>query len=331
MTMFDITFPCEAVEPSGIPACSEGKMTATRKFAVNAVYAEELGLRLLGKWFDGATFTTPVLPATYPSLKFKMVAKSFTIDYLSKCRFQANPDLITDLVSTDQMETYYTDIEVDTEDTLAVVTVSYAEPDWDCDDAVEVLPDTAVSTQINPAYEMFTLPNQNLEWENPPGKDKMLKADSYAYKIIPKSDIIISWHNLPVTDLCWIETHLAGFRGKINADAWGDPIFCGLGSGSDTTCEPYPAETVMFIDFEEDRSKRTNGFIEMDTTTLKLHLKCRLIREGASTFGWNHLFCDKSGVGGVGSVWEKVKKNLAGVKTDLFETIAFSDLMYPTP
>jgi hypothetical protein len=213
---------------------------------------------------------------------------------------------------------------------FAVVTVNYSDPEWDCVGAIDshLQPDTAISVQINPAYEMFTLPNRNLVWADVSG-DRELKADSYAYKIIPKSDVIVSWYNLPVTQLAAIADSLKAFRGTVNENAFGDTLFCTDASASDDDANLFPAETLMFIDFEEDRSKRTTGFGNslMDTTMLKLHFKEKDIVEGSNHFGWNHLFLDHGKNGVASSCWSRVKQTLGGgSEVDLFELKDFTNI-----
>lgn len=327
MSMFDdYTFEIEGVHPSGIVACNDGRVTGERTFIVRSEYAEELGLRLLGKWND-ITYATPVLPAEYPSSRFSMVAKSFTIEPQSACCFNVEKEdnndspFITDLTSTSQMEKYWLN-NVNSEDCYSVVKVQYAEPEWDCvGDGSPIQVETAISVELNPAYEMFTLPNRNLVWADLT-EERELKADSYAYKIIPKSDVIISWYNIPVLSLNTIMEGLKGYRGCVNDGVFGGSSLC-------DSVPSFEAETLLFIDFEEDRSKRTTGFAASlsDTTTLKLHFKEKDIVEGNDHFGWNHLFLDHSKNSMVNSCWSRVNQNRGGgYETDLFEVKSFASI-----
>ncbi len=328
MTMFnDYTFQVEAKHPSAVVSCNDGKVSATRSFLVRSEYAQELGLRLLGKW-NTATYTTPILPAEYPSTKFTMVAKSFSIEYISTCLFNVDDayTFINDLESTDQIERYWP-IVGESDDSFAVVNVNYSEPDWDCvgagDSGNSVKENTAISVQINPAYEMFTLPNRNLVWADL-ASDRELKADSFAYKIVPKSDVIVSWYNIPVLSIPTISENLKEYRGTVNNAVFGSTIFC----DSEYLFQP---ETLLFIDFEEDRSKRTTGFgkSSMDTTMLKLHFKEKDIVEGANHWGWNHLFLDHSATAAGGSNWARVNQKKGPNpldETDLFELIDFTGM-----
>ena len=327
MSMFDdYDFEVEAVNPSGIVSVSDGKVSATRKFAVRSENAEELGLRLLGKYFLDGFYETPVLPAKYPSERFSLVAKSFDIEQLSACKFELPNDLvfITDLEDEGQLEQYLTG--ENSTDSHAVVTVQYSEPDWDCDGVEGVEAETALSLEINPAYEMFTLPNRNLIWDIAVEGDREFKGDSYAYKIIPKSDVIVSWHNIPVSEMNIVLNGLKEYRGTVNEFSWGSVLFC-ESSGADI----FEPETLMFIDAEEDRSKRTTGFRgptwTMDTTTLKLHFKEKDIFEDNMHYGWNHLFLDNSKNGAsVTSLWTKVRKKNGTETSPLFELKSFANI-----
>lgn len=329
MSMFDeYDFEVEAINPSGIVSVSDGKVSATRKFAVRSENAEELGLRLLGKYFLNGVYEMPVLPAKYPSERFSLVAKSFDIEQLSACKFELPNDLvfITDLEDEGQLERYLTG--ENSTDSHAVVTVQYSEPDWDCDGVEGVKAETALSLEINPAYEMFTLPNRNLIWDIAVEGDREFKGDSYAYKIIPKSDVIVSWHNIPVSEMNIVLDGLKDYRGTVNDAAWGGLIFC-MDEGGNI----FEPETLMFIDAEEDRSKRTTGFRgptwTMDTTTLKLHFKEKDIFEDGQHYGWNYLFLDNSANGNaVATLWNRVFKKNGNLETDLFEPRSFGNIFF---
>lgn len=334
MSMFDeYNFEVEAVNPSGIVSVSDGKVSATRKFAVRSENAEELGLRLLGKYYQNGVYDLPVLPAKYPSQRFSLVAKSFDIEQLSVCKFVLPDGLvfITDLEDEVQLEQYLTG--ENSTDSHAVVTVQYSEPDWDCDGVEGIEAETALSLEINPAYEMFTLPNRTLIWDPVVEGDREFKGDSYAYKIIPKSDVIVSWHNIPVSQVEVVLNGLKEYRGTVNDAAWGGLIFC-MASGSSSDDEGgniFEPETLMFIDVEEDRSKRTTGFRgsawTMDTTTLKLHFKEKDIFEGEEHYGWNHLFLDNSANGApAGSLWTRVFKKNGNVESLLFTPMSFANI-----
>jgi hypothetical protein len=334
MSMFDdYNFEVEAKLGSGIVSSSEGKVSATRIFIVLSKHAEELGLRLLGKWASNV-YVSPVLPAAYPSSYFTMVAKSFSIEQISACCFNVNVEeggpFITDLESRSEMERYWGEDTEENKKCFAVVTVAYSEPEWDCT-GNGIQEETGISVEINPAYEMFTLPNRNLVWADLT-TEKELKADSYAYKVIPKSDVIVSWHNIPVLDLPIIFEKLKNFRGTVNESAWGALLFCLEGQGSEADGNIFEPETLMFINYEEDRSKRTTGFANslMDTTTIKLHFKEKDILDGENHFGWNHLYLDhgKASAAPIQSAWARVKQSLGGGQyEDLFKKEDFSQIL----
>jgi hypothetical protein len=227
----------------------------------------------------------------------------------------------------------------------------------------DILPGTCVSVERNPAYEMLTLPNGNLVWRDLPSttideqRARQLKADSYAYKIIPKADIIVSWHNVPIRNICAIENHLRGFRGTVNDLAWGNVLSCDAAPVAPTACGcgQYEPETIMFIDFQEDRSKRTDAFggnlliagvpvNNMNTTTLKLIFKQKRIERPTPTasysdsdecpddndeaYGWNHLFFDRNTEDESPGEWMRVAIDNTA-EDPLFALRSFSDIMYP--
>jgi len=168
----NLPFCVEAVHPSGIPQYAGGKLTATRQFVVACNRAEELGLRLLGKWRSSNSqilYSTPQLPARYPYTPFdpivpgaftdlrpwpfNMVAVGFSISPKSECCFNndwytreeqdVKSNYIDDLESRDQAERYYKVLWDDTGDggneaamgdttCKCVVSVQYEEPPWDC-------------------------------------------------------------------------------------------------------------------------------------------------------------------------------------------------------
>jgi hypothetical protein len=385
----DLDFTVEAIHPSGLLSYSSGHATSQRQFKVLAEFAEEFALRLLGKYYKSSLgYFSPILPAPFPfndgaSARFgrlNMVATGFKIDPLSVgcgCFQVSTPEeesdgienVISDPTDFDQMERYFGRGEsADNSDCFSTVTITYEENPCDCctwdsttkawTSHAEILPNTCISVERNPAYEMFTLPNANLVWKNMldgQGNQVQLKADSYAYKIVPKADIIVHWHNVPVMNLCQIEAHLRDFRGTVNQEEWGQSILCSYEDITNTEsddrvdCTFYEPETILFIDFQEDRSKRTDAFggnysdINMNTTTLKLHFKQKRVEFGASNSnsvsdddvagdddinpaiaGWNHLFNDSDSAA---SEWMRVV--VKSTQEPIFRLRAFSDIMYP--
>jgi hypothetical protein len=209
---------------------------------------------------------------------------------------------------------------------------------------------------------MLTLPNGNLIWKDLPSSTedeqiaRQLKSDSYAYKIIPKADIIVSWHNVPVRNICAIENHLRNFRGTVNDLAWGDVLQCDAAPVAPTACGcgQYEPETIMFIDYQEDRSRRTDAFggnflnsgdpaNNMNTTTLKLIFKQKRIEipnsetysdsngcpdDNDEAYGWNHLFFDRNTEDDSPGEWMRVAVDNA-TEDPLFPLKSFSDIFYP--
>lgn len=396
MSMYtDYDFPVEEMLPSIMPSFSSGKVTATRTFSVPCIHAEEFVLRMIGKFYDfEETSFIPQIPAPYPfdstgALGYgqiNLIASSFSIESLTECVFRNEHHILPDEVTehtliTDptailqQAHHWIPEISLPVDDDnskyICKVTIAYTENPCDCvffnntskqwEAHADVLPGTCIYVERNPSYEMFTLPNGGLVWEDLPSSTEQeqaarrLKADSYAYKIIPKADIIVHWHNVPVRHLCAIENHLKRFRGTVNDLAWGDVLFCDADPVEPTACGcgQYEPETIMFIDFQEDRAQRTDAFggftptvdgfqsPNMNTTTLKLIFKQKRIEKPTSAsysdsdecpddndeaYGWNHLFLDREGVADAGE-WMRVIVEATG--NPLFELKSFSDIFYP--
>jgi hypothetical protein len=362
----------EAVYPSSLPTAEGGRVRAQRKFLCPAKKAMELGLRCLGKFWQSATYVDddgwtitaydyPVLPARYPSDQLTLFANSFSIstDESSKCSFnmeairldtQEKMHFLMDYTHVEKM--YFIkeeSLEFLVDEPKATVIVDYVDPDWDCYEHEELAPGTAISSEYNPSYETYTVPSRNLVFVDMAGDNK-LKDDTKAYMIIPKGDLIVHWHNIPVSLLCEIQNHLVAFRGKVNSEEWGALLHSPGIQESSTGCELFPAETVLFVDFEEDRSRRTTGFgplpqvdldhntsffdkPDMNTTTLKLNFKVKWVKqpeESEADYGWNHYPVDHAKAGIAAERWARVKMRVGDTLLDLFEQKSFSDILYPT-
>jgi hypothetical protein len=281
---------------------------------------------------------------------------------------------VTDLLSNEQLEGYYYSVDegaAEFGDRYVVCQVQYSEPEWDCNSEHinDILRNTGIRVEINPSYETYTAPSRSLVFSDlekvtEDGKevDRQLKDDTKAYIIIPKADIIVHWSNIPVSLLCRIYSHLDNYRGKVNHLEWGSLFYCGgTDDGSpatDETCTFFPPETLMFVDYEEDLSRRTHGFSnkyfsrDMNTTTLKLYFKAKKIPNldpasvgtddpGSSDaspdttlsaidyYGWNHMPADHSNDGAAVERWMRVKQVVGGEEKDLFERVDFTNLMNP--
>jgi hypothetical protein len=336
----------------------------------------------------------PQIPAPYPfdgtgALTYgqiNLIATSFSIEPLSECCFTSNhyrgQDEVTvyteisDPTSIEQQAHFFRQIGLengeDTYDCRCKVTIGYSENPCDClafNNSTKlwevneyVLPGTCLSVERNPAYEMLTLPNGNLIWKDLPSSTedeqiaRQLKSDSYAYKIIPKADIIVHWHNVPVRNMCAIENHLREFRGTVNSQSWGDVLQCDAEPEDYTACGcgQYEPETIMFIDYQEDRSQRTDAFggfsssgdfsaKNMNTTTLKLIFKQKRIEipnsatyydnndcpdDNDEAYGWNHLFFDRNTEDDSPGEWMRVAVDNA-TEDPLFPLKNFVDIFYP--
>jgi len=210
---------------------------------------------------------------------------------------------------------------------------------------------------------MVTIPSANLVWTDMPSSTetervrRQLRSDSYAYRIIPKADIIVSWNNVPVRNLCAIEHHLRDFRGAVNDQSWGDVLQCDAAPTDSAACGcgQYEPETILFVDFQEDRSKRTDAFggnylvasdtaNNMNTTTLKLIFKQKRVERLTPTasysdsddcpddndeaYGWNHLMFDRDSDDTFGAEWMRVAVDNA-TEDPLFPIKNFLDIFYP--
>jgi hypothetical protein len=384
-------FDVIAIDPSGFLTYQSGKASSSLKFKMSCEHAEEFALRQMGKFWTEAA-PSPVLPVPFPFDNYtdqtrgygrmNLVATGFSIEPLSAACFGNNLSAqrapVGDPADIDTMALYFDEgEEADNSCCECVVTLTYEENPCDCcgyDQNVlsetyrewvahdDILPGTCISVERNPAYEMLTLPNGNLIWKDLPSstedeqRARQLKPDSYAYKIIPKADIIVSWHNVPVRNICAIENHLRNFRGTVNDLAWGDVLQCDAAPVAPTACGcgQYEPETIMFIDYQEDRSKRTDAFggnflvagdpaHNMNTTTLKLIFKQKRIEipnsatysdsngcpdDNDEAYGWNHLFFDRNTEDDSPGEWMRVAVDNA-TEDPLFPLKSFSDIFYP--
>ena len=394
MSMYnDYEFDVIAIDPSGFLNYQSGKASSSLKFKMSCEHAEEFALRQMGKFWTAAA-PSPVLPVPFPFDeitdqprgygRMNLVATGFSIEPLSAACFGNNladrAASVGDPADINTMALYFDEGEgADNSCCECIVTLTYEENPCDCcgydntnnasptyrqwvahDD---ILPGTCVSVERNPAYEMVTLPSANLVWKDLPSStvdeqaSRQLRSDSYAYRIIPKADIIASWHNVPVRNLCAIENHLKRFRGSVNDLAWGDVLQCDAAPVAPTACGcgQYEPETIMFIDFQEDRSKRTDSFggnflvagdttNNMNTTTLKLIFKQKRVEKPTPTasysdsddcpddndeaYGWNHLMFDRDSDDTFGAEWMRVSVDNEE-ESPLFPLKSFSDIFYP--
>jgi len=393
----DYDFDVIAIDPSGFLNYQSGKASSSLKFVMSCEHAEEFALRQMGKfWTEAAPSPVLPVPFPFDDFvnqtrgfgRMNLVATGFSIEPLSAACFGNNlvdrTASITDPADILTMSLYFRESPAPEEEQPdnscceCVVTLTYEENPCDCcgydqnsisptyrewvvDDYI--LPGTCVSVERNPAYEMLTLPNGNLVWRDLPSvtddeqRARQLKSDSYAYKIIPKADIIVSWHNVPVRNICAIENHLRNFRGTVNDQSWGDVLQCDAAPEDSAACGcgQYEPETIMFIDYQEDRSKRTDAFggnilvagdpaHNMNTTTLKLIFKQKRIERPTPTasysdtdpcpdnddeaYGWNHLFFDRNTEDDSPGEWMRVAVDNA-TEDPLFPLKNFVDIFYP--
>ena len=374
----NLPFCVTAIHPSGLIQCQNGRVTATRQFLVPAVRAEEFGLRMLGKWRGRGgvvSYQTPQLPAYFPysyasgipkafqekkAWPFRMIATGFTLDPIDNCCFNSASQedtgpvtaFITDAQSIAQAERYYP-VDGDNDAIMESqckmqVTVQYQECPWDCTgfdgdlettNILEIMDYTAIAVERTSSYILQTLPNRNLVWADLPGPENQLKGDTYATILIPTADITIDWFNVPLSQLCQIETHLNKFRNRVNCTPFTLLSDCMCLSSVDDICEEsgsevseclYEEETVLFIDWEELKEQRTRGFRLMDTTTLRLMFKQRRINTAKPSLpnnivGWNHLYCDSTDPGDDGG-WRRVARNEPDGLRPLYEGLNLNNM-----
>lgn len=337
------------------------------------------------------------LPKGHVQQQMRLIAESFDIEPLSKCCFNndsiaivgGGPEdiesvidgqrCITSLVSLSDLEKEWavsaTAVDGINRDApcLCYVRVNYIEQPWDCTNSdfsgmdCVLLPRTAISIQRSSGYDMYTLPNRSLVWADvPAGPDRMLKGDTYAYQIIPRGDITVTWYNVPVKSLCKIENHLSKYRGTVNKDEFTvfsqctcasqkatetEIMDCAPDAGSESASASedavpnavsegcgFEAETLMFMDWQEEQSQRTRAFSPMDTTTLTLIFKQKRIPVEVAAggggvtkvVGFNHLLCDLDVAGSTTAPWQRVKVKAGGNEEDLFKKTDWTDLLCPT-
>jgi hypothetical protein len=135
----------------------------------------------------------------------------------------------------------------------------------------------------------------------------------------------------------------------VNQEEWGDSILCyndptNLPGDDIIDCSLYEPETILFVDWQEDRSYRTDAFggnypdINMNTTTLKLFFKQKRVEiefgssgsnasvsdDDSGIAGWNHLFTDNDIEQ---NTWMRVV--VKSTQQPIFPLRAFSDIFYP--
>jgi hypothetical protein len=366
------------VAPSNLPSVSGLNASAQRQFKVPCQWAQDFGLRALGKLYkpaDPPGFILPQLPSQYPLTSFAPLDESYpqtlrlrAVGYRIRpaSDYCFNDEIFDDETSTvisgkltrlddtDQIAKYWKFSDtlpeggnpVAKEDSCCecMVEVDYQEQWWHClwseavgisldpeppqsrIDAQEWLDETAFKVDRVSSYELYTRPTRPLIWDGKSGANERLGPDSHAVTIIPSSEITIEWHNIPVSVLCEMEAHLNQFRQKVNcsevtffrdctcAQSAGEGVDC---SSAQTACQ-YEPETLLFLDYSEDKNRRTSQFGPMDTTTLVLTFKHKRIRTASDVIvGHNHLLYDKT-TANEDDDWKRVKVQLGIGSSDLF-------------
>lgn len=381
-------FDVVAIADSALPNVSNGKSSTRRQFLVKCEFAQEFGLRLLGKFYKAPVgndlgYESPELPAYFPSSlvstvpqQLNMVASGFSVTPVDRNCFNTqywlqrenpqDPEVIlyniTDPAERDtqilrMLERYYIVTEEGAPASSSNcecncnVTVDYTDPPWDCEFPLDPNEDdvwllqTALSIEKTPSYEMYTLPNRRLEWVSENINPKTLKGDTYATVIVPITDIVVTWHNLPVSKLCRLESHLNKFRGCVNSGFFHSLAFCECTANSisnqlcsasinadplDHGCS-YEKDTVLFVNWEEQKEDRTTSFRMMNTTSVRMTFKQkRIVIDWPTTtesdvVGWNHLFCDQIS-DGASAAWKEVQYSEYGSYRPLFKRQDFNKI-----
>lgn len=295
-----------------------------------------------------AKYPTDLYAETAPPYRqLNLVATSFSISQISTGNFNSHymtPEqgdrlvsCIKDPESPLQMEKgynfsfVYDDEQMDPPtieespscECIAAVQINYEEPPWHCtgptsesnEPSIDIMPETAISVERTSGYELYTIPNRTLQWKNLITGDRMLKGDSYATILIPKQDVIIDWYNVPVSKLCQIEVRLASLRGTVNDSEFSILSSCMCIEAEESQCGSadvscrFERDTLLFVDWTEQRQSRTTAFRKMNTTTLRLEFKQKRVYADSDPeyVGWNHLFCDTYSDSTDISVWQEVE------------------------
>lgn len=381
----EYTYPVREVAPQIKPSITGLNASAERSFIVPCEYAQDFGLRALGKLYEPGTYDLPELPVEYPIDTYDNASSLWLTPYPQRLRLRASGFRI-DPVSdncfnnqfVDRTQTPIAIAEGTVEDLGSVfqlakhwkmqlgegphgyessgdgcceciVTVQYQEPWWQClwDDAVGTttaaadlpwLQETALRIDRVASYELYTRPSRSLVWDGKAAPDNHLGPDSHAVVVIPSAEITVEWHNVPVQKLCSIEGHLNCFRNTVNdttLDLFGK-CACSQSVLVDSDCTSagaacqYEPETLLFVDYAEDKNQRTNIFGPMDTTTLVLTFKHKRIATKLTDnppviVGHNHLLYDKT-TDNTEDDWRRVKVKMGAGSTDMFTRKEFSKI-----
>lgn len=359
------TYTVKEVAPQMQPSVSGLTSSAERQFILPCQYAQDFGLRALGKFYNPAIFETPELPVEYPIDTYNVGTSEWTTMYPQQVRlravgfrveppsdkcfnndyvlrdgesFQIVPGAVEDISSVWQLSRHWkmaatsdpAELPIATDDPccMCVVAVEYQEQWWQClwtdavtttatEGALQWLNETAFRVDRVASYELFTRPSRSLVWDGKAPPDDQIGPDSHAVVIIPSAEVTVEWHNIPVARLCELETHLNCFRNTVNSSV--PTLFnrcpCSqsllAGENCDTPAEgtdcQYEPETLLFVDYAEDKNRRTNMFGPMDTTTLVLTFKHKRIATALNqVVGHNHLLYDKV-MGAGDDDWRRVK------------------------
>jgi len=314
-----------------------------------------------------AKYPTDLYAETAPPYRqLNLVATSFSISQISTGNFNSHymtPEqgdrlvsCIKDPESPVQMEKnfnyqfVYDDEQMDPPqieessqcECIATVQIDYEQPPWHCtgptsevdEPSIDIMPETAISIEKTPGYELYTLPNRTLQWKNLTTGDRALQGNSYATILIPKRDITIDWYNVPISKLCKIEERLNDLRGTVNDEEFSLLNSCLCLEANEEECggsEPvcgFEKDTLMFVDWSEERQFRTTAFRKMNTTMLRLQFKQKRVYAGGDPeyVGWNHLFCDRFTDSVEFPAWQEVEVKLGSGTQPLYIRKNFSSL-----
>lgn len=372
---FSGIYTVKEVAPQTPPSVTGLQSSAERRFKLPCQWAQDFGLRALGKLYEQGTYDLPELPVDYPlstygvtgwdesypqrlklrAVGFRVESPSdycFNNDIYNRSTEEPEPAVIEEIRSpftlarhwkmSDTLGPESLPVAISDNCCECVVSIQYEEQWWHClwSDAVNRegapswLGETAFKVDRVSSYELYTRPSRPLIWEGETGTNQRLGPDSHAVTIIPSTEITVEWHNIPVSKLCELEGHLNQYRQTVNCSevTFFRHCNCAQTSAYNVTCdeEPencqYEADTLLFVDYAEDKNRRTAQFGPMDTTTLVLTFKHKRIRTGLDEIvGHNHLLYDKT-TSNEDDDWKKVHVQMGTGNVDLFAGKDFNKL-----
>lgn len=317
---FPADYPIVPVHPSPVGSWQNGSLNVTRQFKVPCGNVIEFIEDMLTTGGDICG-----LPSTFPGWPLVFV-DTISWEPLDTCCFRT-PDQLGYLTDpTTQLEGYGSDsgsVSPEDDDVCwCKVTVKYATRVVTPGQS-GVREGTWVTYSRNMSGTAFTIPSRNLYWE---GIGEQLRHDTQAHKFVPMADIVLDWHFIDETDMCFTEDNLLEMQGRVNSNTYGGFLFPGVCS------DIWVPETLLFLGYSTQLdigSKSVFGTycsaVEMKRS-LKLQFKMmRVFGFEAVTgdplvAGWNHSYydgnCNTPG-------WRRVVDQFGN---DKYESVNFSNI-----